>query len=198
MDYLERFDPYTYLLILHPDESVNGKIMEQKKAFAEKNECPSCVYSKPHITLIKFFQATTMESLLVRRICNYAQSVSSFNIRINGFGSFPSHTIYIKVQTKNEIIQLVKNLRELQLPLKFDKDHKPHFITEPHITIARKLLPWQYEKGWLEWSHLDFSASFMTNDMVLLKRKDERSKYQIVAYFPFEGKRQTIQQTFMF
>lgn len=189
---------YTYLLILHPDESVNEKIMEQKRMFAEKYECPSCLYSKPHLTLIKFFQVPAMEPLFLKRMANFASTINTFKIQLNSFGSFPTHTIYFNVQTKNEIIQLVKNLRGLHLPLKIDKDLKPHFITEPHITLARKLLPWQYEKGWLEWSHQDFSTGFMANEMVLLKRTDEKSKYQIAGNFFFEGRPQSVQQVLLF
>lgn len=190
--------PYTYLLILHPDESVKEKIMEQKKLFSEKLECPSCLYSRPHITLIKFAQHTTMESRIVKRISNFAQTISPFSISLNNFGSFPSHTIYFNIQTKNQIIQLVKDMRDLHLPLKLDKDNKPHFITEPHITLARNLLPRQYEKGWLEWSNQNFSAKFMANEMTLLKRKDTTSKYQLAGTFTFAGKKEQVQQGSLF
>jgi 2'-5' RNA ligase len=189
---------YTYLLILHPDESVNEKIMEQKKYFAKKYECPSCLYSKPHITLIKFFHLAAIESLCIRRINNFARGITPFPVQLNGFGSFPSHTIYFSVQTKNEIIDLVKSLRGLHLPLKIDKDFQPHFITEPHITLARKLLPRQFEQGWLQWHQQDFLAKFMVTEMTLLKRRDMKSKYQIVSNFCFEGKPEQVQQTLLF
>ncbi len=55
--------------------------------------------------------------------------------------------------------------------MKIDKDNKPYFITEPHLTIARKLLPWQYEKGWLEYQHRNFHGRFIADHALLLKRK---------------------------
>lgn len=189
---------HTYLLILHPDQAVYEKIMEQKKLFADKLDCPSCQYSRPHITLIKFTQYDSLEQRITRRIELFAQTVSPFSISLNGFGSFPSHTIYFNVQTKNEIIGLTKNLRELHLPLKMDKDNKPHFITEPHLTLARKLLPWQYEKGWLEWSHLHFTAKFMAGEMILLKRKNNVSSYRQAGAFSFAGKKEQIRQASLF
>lgn len=190
--------PYTYLLILHPDESVRDKIMEHKKSFSEKLECPSCLYSRPHVTLVKFTQYNSLEARIVKRIAAFAQTISPFSISLNGFGSFPSHTIYFNVQTKNDIIDLVKSLRDLHLPLKLDKDNKPHFITEPHITLARKLLPWQYEKGWLEWSRLNSSARFISNEMILLKRRDNVSNYQTVGTFSFLGKKEEVKQSSLF
>lgn len=190
--------PYTYLLILHPDESVREKIMEQKKTFSQKLECPSCLYSRPHITLVKFTQYNSLEPRIVKKIVSLAQTISPFSISLNGFGSFPSHTIFFNIQTKNEIVSLVKNLREMHLPLKLDKDNKPHFITEPHLTLARKLLPWQYEKGWLEWSHINFSAKFMSNEMILLKRRDNVSNYQTVGTYSFLGKKEEVKQSSLF
>ena len=42
-----------------------------------------------------------------------------------------------------------------------NKDNKPHFMNDPHLTVARKLLPWQYEKGWLDYSHRHFTGRFI-------------------------------------
>ena len=63
---------------------------------------------------------------------------------------------YINITSKILIQTLVKKIRtETQRLMKFDDDNKPHFIMEPHLTIGSKLLPWQYEKGWLEYCHRD-------------------------------------------
>ncbi len=81
----------------------------------------------------------------------------AFKLELKDYGSFPSHTIYINVLSKIPVQTLVKDIRsETQRLMKLDDDNKPHFITEPHLTIARKLLPWQYEKGWLEYSNRQF------------------------------------------
>ncbi|MFX8766490.1 hypothetical protein ABTM49_19960, partial [Acinetobacter baumannii] len=87
----------------------------------------------------------------------------------------------VNVETKNDIVSLVKSLKRVQAYLKFDEEHKPHYITEPHITIASKLVPWQYEQGWLEYSNSEFSAHFMVNKIVLLKRNDSTKKYVMAA-----------------
>jgi 2'-5' RNA ligase len=87
--------------------------------------------------------------------------------------------------------------------MKLNDDKKPHFILEPHLTIARKLLPWQYEKGWLEYSHKHFSGKFIADAMVLLKRPvDEsdgkRMKYHIVQRFEFQNMPVTTKQGDLF
>ncbi len=71
--------------------------------------------------------------------------------------------------------------------MKLNDDNKPHFIMEPHLTIARKLKPWQYEKGWLEYSHKHFAGRFIADSMVLLKRPVGEMKYQVVERFTFQN-----------
>jgi 2'-5' RNA ligase len=58
---------------------------------------------------------------------------------------------------------------------------------EPHLTIARKLKPWQYEKGWLEYSNKHFSGRFIANCMTLLRRPEGEMKYQLVQKFEFQN-----------
>ena len=172
-----------YLLIIQPHEDLYNKIMGIKKQFAEKYDCPTAMYSKPHITLVNFVQWEMQEKKFVSRLKNIFESATPFRVSINGFGSFPTHTIYANVQTKNDIVDLVKSTKSAQSLLSFNVKNKAHFITEPHITIARKLLPWQYEKGWLEYSNTSFSASFMVNEAVLLKKHIDAKKYNIATSF---------------
>ncbi len=66
--------------------------------------------------------------------------------------------------------------KETQRLMKLNDENKPHFILEPYITIARKLQPWQYEKGWLEYSNRNFTGRFIADGMLLLKRPLDEMK----------------------
>ncbi len=188
-----------YLLVLEPHEALRTTIMEVKQSFANKYECPAAVYSKPHITLLRFMQFNMLESRIVQRMNAIIAGNPSFVVELENFGSFPTHTIYIEVKTKTQIVELVKSLRPVQRLLKFDQEHKPHFITEPHLTIARKLLPWQYEKGWLELSNSHFSGRFMANHVLLLRREIDSKKYELVKRFELLNvKKAEVRQTSLF
>ena len=113
-----------------------------------------------------------------------AMAMPAFKVELKDFGSFPSHTIYINVDTKVAIQTLVKSLKPAQSLLK-TKEQKPHFIEESHITIARKLLPWQYEKGWLEYGNKHFSGRFIAKNMLLLKKPEGMKSYKPVQNFEF-------------
>ena len=55
---------------------------------------------------------------------------------------------------------------------------------KPHI--ARKLKPWQYEQGWLDFSNRQFTGRFIADSMLLLKRKaGEKSAFQVARRFDF-------------
>lgn len=177
-----------YLLILNPHEELRNKIMNVKKEFYEKYKAENARWGKPHITLVNFLQYEMMEERIINRLNLIAMGYHSIKVELKDFGSFPSHTIYINITSKVPIQGLVKTIRtETQRLMKFDEDNKPHFILEPHLTIARRLMPWQYEQGWLEYSHKHFTGRFIADGMLLLKRPVGEMKYEIAKRFEFQN-----------
>ncbi|MDB5231465.1 MAG: 2-5 ligase family protein [Chitinophagaceae bacterium] len=172
-----------YLLVLSPHEDLWNRVMKVKEEFAKEYECPMAFGSKPHITLVKFTQYEMAETRIVNRIKMIAMSMPAFKVDIQNFGSFPSHTIYFEVVTKVAITNMVKELKQVQQLMTINKDNKPYFNTEPNLTLARKLLPWQFEKGWLEYSHKHFTASFIAKDLQLLKRAEGQKGYSKLNCF---------------
>jgi 2'-5' RNA ligase len=97
------------------------------------------------------------------------------------------------------IQNIVRQLKEAQRLMKLNNENKPHFIDEPHIGIARKLKPWQYEEGWLEYSHRQFTGRFIADNMLLLKRTAaEKKPFQIVKRFEFQNLPVTTKQGSLF
>ena len=113
-------------------------------------------------------------------------------MELKDFGSFPSHTVYIQVTSKLPLRGLLTEIRDIQRLMKLDKDHKPHFVDEPHIPVARKLLPWQYERSWQEYGNRSFTGRFVADGMLLLKRRsgdlnDGGGAWQISERFAFQN-----------
>lgn len=185
---------YEYLLVLNPHEELRTRIMKVKQEFFDKysqgpgGKANTALSGKPHITLVNFLQYQLMEERLVNRLHTVAMGQPPVKIELKDYGSFPSHTIYINITSKVPVQSLVKEIRsETQRLMKLNDDNKPHFIMEPHLTIARRLQPWQYEQGWLEYSHRHFTGRFIADSMLLLKRPLGEMKYQIVQRFDFEN-----------
>ena len=179
---------YEYLLVLNPHEELRNKIMAIKDAFFTAYQAETAKWGKPYLTLVSFVQYELIEERIINRLKLIAMGFHPVKIELKDYGSFPAHTIYINVTSKVPIQNLIKQIRtEAQKLMKLNDDNKPHFIMEPHITIARRLLPWQYEKGWLEYSHKHFTGRFIADAMLLLKRPVGEMKYEIAQRFEFQN-----------
>jgi 2'-5' RNA ligase len=176
-----------YLLILNPHEELRDKVQQVKKDFYNAYQAPSALGGKPHVTMVRFTQLALMEERIVQRLRTIAMGYCPFKVELKDFGSFPSHSIFINVTSKLPIRGLVHEIKDIQRLMKLDKDHKPHFIDEPYLPIARKLLPWQYEKGWLEYSNKSFTGRFIADGMLLLKRREGDMAWQIAERFAFQN-----------
>ena len=179
---------YEYLLVLNPHEELRNKITAVKTDFYSTYKAETAKWGKPHLTLVNFLQYEMFEERIINRLKLIALGYHPIKIELKDYGSFPAHTIYINVTSKVPIQNLVKQIRtEAQRLMKLNDDNKPHFIMEPHMTIARRLLPWQYEKGWLEYSHKHFTGRFIAGGMLLLKRPVGEMKYEIAQRFEFQN-----------
>ncbi|HZI53733.1 MAG TPA: 2'-5' RNA ligase family protein [Chitinophagaceae bacterium] len=187
------YQVYEYLLVLDLQKELWERILKLKEEFAENYKSDLARWGQPQIALVNFLQYGMMEERLINRLRIVAMATTPFKAELRDFGSFPSHTIFINVVSKMPVQGLVKNIRhEAQRLMKLNDENKPYFILEPHITIAGKLQPWQYEKGWLEYSNKSFTGRFIADSMLLLKRPagesdSYRMKYKVVQRFKFEN-----------
>ncbi|MET0635998.1 MAG: 2'-5' RNA ligase family protein [Chitinophagaceae bacterium] len=177
-----------YQLVLVPHEELRNRIIQTRKEFSEKYKTVFSRFSKPYLPLVYFTQYEMMEERILNRLRTVGLGQYPFRVEFRDFGSFPSHSININVPTKLPVQDLVKRVREeTQRLMKFTDEHKPHFITEPYVNIASKLKPWQYEKGWLEYSHLHFTGKFIADKMLLLKKRVGDQGFRPVQVFDFEN-----------
>jgi 2'-5' RNA ligase len=176
-----------YLIVLSPHEALWQEIMNVKKMFAQAYDCPFAYSTKPHITLVNFVQYRPVEDRIRQQLRTIIGRLDPVKIELKDYGSFPTHTIYINITSKVPIVNLVKEIKPIQQLMKLDKENKPFFITEPHMTIARKLEHWQYEKAWLAYQHMDFTGRFIADHVVMLRRPVGEKKYTLVEKFDMQS-----------
>ena len=178
---------YVYLLVLRPQEELRNRMVKVKEDFSIKYKTGKTISGGSQIILASFSQYAMKEERIINRLQAVAMGYPPFKVELKDFGSFPSHTICINVNSKLPIQNLVKEIRkESQRLMKLSNDNKPHFILDPHFTIATKLRPWQYEKGWLEYSKKHFNGWFIASGMSLLKRAAGEMKYHLVQQLEFQ------------
>jgi 2'-5' RNA ligase len=187
-----------YMLVLSPHEELRKKILGAKKEFAATYNCSQANWGKPHLMLARFTQYEMLEERVVNRLKTIAMAFHPIKVELKDFGSYPSHSIFIQVLSRELIRDLVREVREAQRLLKPDNEHKPYFSDDPHILISAKLLPWQYEKGWLEYRHRHFTGRFIAEDMLLLKRRMGDKAWQILERLEFQNLPVAIKQGELF
>ena len=177
-----------YLLVLAPPPELSSRIQVVRDEFAEKLNVDHARRGRPQVPLASFTQYEMMEERILGRLRTIAMGFPPFKVELKDFASFPTHTIYIQVASKVAIQSLVRDIRSnCQRLMKLNDDHKPLFIMEPHITIARKLQPWQYEKGWLEYEHRHFTGRFIASSMVLLRKQQGEARFRVVEKMEFQN-----------
>jgi 2'-5' RNA ligase len=186
--YKNQLSTNEYQLILSPHEELSNRIRQIKAAFQETYQTAAgTAGGKPNLTILRFTQLALMEERIVQRLRSIAMGYCPFKVELKDFGSLPTHSIFIQVTSKLPIRALVKEVREWQRLMKLDKDHKPYFVEEPNLLIARNLLPWQYEKAWLEYSNKHFTGRFIADAMLLLRRPSGGKAWQIAGRFAFQN-----------
>jgi len=179
---------YEYMLILNPHEDLRDRIAQIRKEFNDEFMVEKGLGSAPNLGIVNFMQYAFKEESIIKRLKRIAMTYTPFKVELKDFGSFPTHTIYLNVISKLQVQDLVKEVRtQTQALMKLNNETKPHFFQEPHITVAMKLKPWQYEKGWLEYSNKQFTSRFIADAMLLLKRPEGEKSWQIAARLEFQN-----------
>ena len=173
-----------YTIILNPHEDLRERIMHLKKDFGEHHQANGAIGGKPYITLAKFTVWEMMEEKIMSSLKITAMAMPALKIHLKDFGSLPSHTIYIDVQSKQAIQSIVRELQTSRRLMK-TPGYEPFFNNDPFIPIARKLSSEQYDKAWLEYSHRHFTSAFIADAMLVLKRREGDRGYQIIQRFEF-------------
>ncbi len=183
------FPTTEYRLVLRPNESLWDEIRAIQDSFALRYEAPGQVKTRPFIPLVRFSGFNMAQGKLIRELRRLLSREYPFPVTLEGFGSLPTHTLFIPVSSRNSIRDLESSLGRLK-PLMGMEGKKPHFIQEPFLVIAQKLGPGTYEKAWMEMENAPFRGVFIADRLLLLHRPSEKIKpgFSLLADLPLEGK----------
>jgi 2'-5' RNA ligase len=164
---------YQYLLVVHPDSDVYEKIETEKQDFYNEYKEKIAIKTKPHITVANFLAKESMEETIIRwiqRICNQKER---FTVTLNNYSGFPPHTIYLRVQNEKPFQQIAKELKVINSYVSSCSCPHMKLISKPHVSIAKRLSEEVYFKALIQYAHKSFHASFIVNELVLLRRENQ-------------------------
>lgn len=148
---------YAYLVVLSPPQKVIADITGLKKEMdglapiGENN-----LHSKAHITLT---DKLTDDAHFASTVAQLLHGQKRFEVKISGHGFFdhrPKKTIFINVENHEPIVELMRLLKI-----------KSGF---PHVSLAKKLPPLEFEKlrPWL--ADFDYSAQWTCTEVLVLRK----------------------------
>ncbi|HTJ14987.1 MAG TPA: 2'-5' RNA ligase family protein [Dinghuibacter sp.] len=190
------FPQAEYMLVLSPDETLQERIGRVRQTISEKTGIRN-PGGKVNITLARWQAWDMMEERLTQRLRVLAMEQYPFQVQLEDFKGFPSHTTYIQVPTREPILRLVAGIRKNKRLMR-SEEADPYFISEPHLALNRGLTPAQYESAMQVLGPKHFHASFVADAMLLLKRRVGAQAYQILGRFAFEHLAVTARQASLF
>jgi hypothetical protein len=176
---------YEYLLVAHPDTPVNEKISLEKNRFSVKYDEKIAAATRAHTTIANFIGVEAMEPTIARWTHQVVSSIQSFPVILDKFAGFPKHTIYIGVQDPIPFQQLAKKLKPVADYIRDSGCPSARLLSQPHFSIARGLSAMVYDKAMPYYTEKNFYASFMIEELVLLRRRHQFDKCQTVQVFRF-------------
>jgi len=172
-----------YQLALYPHQDLFDQILFTKEEFCGKYNLPF-YRTKPQITLVRFKAWEMAEPKIMSLLKGICSSFPPLKIDIRDYGSFPSHSIFLKIQTQEPIKQIQVSLRALKRLTKVP-DQQPHFLNEPFIALAFKIPSAVYDKAWPEYEHKPFSGHFIADSISITKKKENGLGYRLLQKLPF-------------
>ena len=185
-----------YKLIIPLSESFQETVMKLQVKFFEKYKI-SLPATKPLLTILHCHAYEGMQDKLIERIQQVATRTATFVIELENFKAYPEYSICIPVAAQNVLQELITELKVVKSITKLP-EHEPHFVTEPHVVIAKKLKPFQFIRMWMDCEHQQFTGKFTANGMVLLKRSITTKNYEALHRFELASVSSCVKQGVLF
>lgn len=176
-----------YFIALFPPNDLINHIEIDKLALANKYNCKEALMSLSCISLqIPFQQLPFREEILVEKLRRFAHWQYPVMVKINGYGAFPEHSIYLNIKNSNPIKMLHNQLGKfLKSELNFSVDMIGQNAFKPHITVATKDIRSKFRKVWNDYKAKKFEANFMASSMYLLKHN--YTCWEVLEELKFKG-----------
>jgi len=172
-----------YLLVVYPDEAVQDRILAEKERFCNKYGMEEVAKMVSYIKVTSFSAMEVMEATLLRWIQRICSRFNGFNVLLNNYSGFPTHSIYLRVQNQQPFLQLTQQLKVIHEYVNASAWPGTRQGQRPHLTIAGQLNESLYQLAMPAYSRKTFKASFPVNELVLLARDHPFAAWKTITVF---------------
>ncbi|GAB3005863.1 hypothetical protein GCM10027051_01110 [Niabella terrae] len=171
-----------YRLIIDLPGAVRKKVAELKTTFDADYRGTVIAGGNPFIYLATFSQSESLEQQMSDAVERIALAFMPFKMHLRNFGALDQKEIFIAVEEKDVLQYLIKNLKSTTTHMK-----NARFNEIARVSLGQRLQPWQFEKSWKKYAHKTLSASFLADEMLLLKRMEGFRSWQVLRHMPFQN-----------
>jgi hypothetical protein len=175
-----------YRIIIRPSEPVRERLALVKSKLKEHYELAPDQLGQSHILLAAFKQYDGFEEKLVRRLQHAAAGLSPFKLSLYNVVSEPTHRVALEVPLHFHMQELIKEIRRHQWIMHIPMQ-QPFVTTHPSIVLAHTLTPSQFNSLWPRLQQRHFTASFIVDDLLLLRRRRGEKAWQILERLPLQN-----------
>lgn len=188
-----------YKLVIIPSQNILHQLHDLQRQMLELSGMEKSSVTVPQFILTNFRQIGQLEKRVTERIRLICLSLPSFHIRLHQYNHFSEHSIYLHAEAEPPLREFVSRLRsEAGKLLKAGKENHPHFMSDPHITLIRKMSRNQFEKVWRVFKERSFTAKFIAHQAFLLRRTASDPHFKVITQFQFENLPIAVEQGSLF
>lgn len=155
-----------YFIAIYPPQHIIEEIKIFKQDFALQYHNSKALKNDAHITLCPpFSRALELESDIIDALNRIDTQRPPFEIKLNGFGSFPNPknpVIFVQPEHNTHLIDLQHKVVQ---QFKFGKRS-----FNPHITVGYRDLTYEnYQKAWEVYQRKEYKTKFIVDKILVLR-----------------------------
>ncbi len=175
-----------YMVIVQPGGTVLDRIKRMQGKWKDENGLKPNQLQSGYLLLARFSQHATYEERLLRKLHYAAMECAPYRISIEGFFGLSDHSVGLKISSPAPVKLINRTIQNQMSGLKFPGE-RPYYNYYPAIGIATKLQPSQYHTIWKSYEHRKFSASFIADHLMVLRKNSQARGWSILNRFSFEN-----------
>ncbi len=180
---LHSHDPLNdYRLIVDTPPAIHKKITAIKSDLDQDYKGMVIAGGNPFIYLATFSLHESSEQQIADALNFVAIGFMPFKLHLKNFGQIDNREIYIGVEEAETLQYLVSKVKTVTHTLPGIR-----FNELPRITLAQRLYLWQFEKSWPAFEQRSFTATFLADQMLLIKRMDGFRNWQVLKHMEFQN-----------
>lgn len=178
----EREPVNEYRIIIDPPDAVKQKIIALQEIIETKNGGTVSKLQSPFIFLATFQQTEEAELPVTDALYRIALGFMPFKVHLKNFNNLDGNEVYIALDDQQPLELLNKQLKTAKKLMQQER-----FNALPRVSLARNLPPILFEQSWLLVEGKTFSATFVANAMLLLKKMPGFRSWQVLKHLEFQN-----------